>query len=919
MPESPKQGRSLSLAQSRPAGFRSDGPQPDQLGDSHQRPGSSDAKADMQVTKVEGYPRGPHIIDSGEDSRIESRPRSASSSTDRDKHKDDTTSVQVDTELTEEAENAGLGDKNTEKSEPPVNQRSILKVPVIHISLPESQNGQPILDQSSESDEEEFGDVIQSEMMEVEKELKQLEAVEDSISMDPILRFAFISLEAINRVATEPEGLEGMVGPIPEPTTDPREILPKLDPKVEEQPGIIDMPIHEEVERPATEDPVLPSVTKELAESSSETPKQPQPSAEQEADVPMLPKALASEAKPESNDGDVAMEDAGTSTIDSELQPPPGLAVPAFQGEPVIPSFEEAQIDSHNTSKRESRTPSPPEDDDDTDIEDVDLHSIGIVREHMQTPPLYSLPNFDEKAWDKDKSFLKSMNILQPDINAFILQRLREESWAQHTMETQLKKVYSGNYDDYIRFTMSNDPVAVKSREKFSCVLGASDSGHKPGLTSEPKPENTRRSRYASERDLERVLEESRKIEDEKRERQQQAEREKYRTDKEAVIPRQYQTDKDRENEFYSSKTGFVQPEKIVATWDVLPPVNNFTEEESGIFEKAYLEFPKQWGRVSELLPNRDFGTAIQFYYLKKEKEELNLKAKLKKQPKKRKRGRGKMRSSALVSELGNGDNDNEEPQETGENGERRRPRRAAAPTFNSEATPATDGEGGTPAGTPGRRGATSTRAEGVTEKPKRGRKAKDKDKEKEPKPPRIAVPLAAAPTPGPTSSISTKGNRSRSASRAQGPDWVGQSIQDEITRLPPQHELPSNHGQSAPGIPIQSYPQGQTLFNSERSAHPPSMPDAMAPPPLRPEPPPPPPPPPPPQVAVLDIGQPAPPDRKSGGQPSSYWSVPEAAEFPSLLKFFGSDWAAIASHMRTKTAVMVRILQSFYVAVQLN
>ncbi|KAI1350810.1 hypothetical protein F5Y01DRAFT_139962 [Xylaria sp. FL0043] len=68
------------------------------------------------------------------------------------------------------------------------------------------------------------------------------------------------------------------------------------------------------------------------------------------------------------------------------------------------------------------------------------------------------------------------------------------------------------------------------------------------GLNPEPKPEHTRRSRYASERDLERVLEESRKIEDEKRERQLQAEREKHRTDKEAMIPRQYQTDQEREN-----------------------------------------------------------------------------------------------------------------------------------------------------------------------------------------------------------------------------------------------------------------------------------------------------------------------------------------------------------------------------------
>ncbi len=125
------------------------------------------------------------------------------------------------------------------------------------------------------------------------------------------------------------------------------------------------------------------------------------------------------------------MEDAVTDNANSEVQTSTELVASAFQGEPVLPSFEEAQIDSRNASKRESSTPSPPEDEDETDIEDVDLHSIAIVREHMQTPPLDSLPYFDEKPWDKDKAFIRSMNALQPDVNAFILQRLEDEAWSQ--------------------------------------------------------------------------------------------------------------------------------------------------------------------------------------------------------------------------------------------------------------------------------------------------------------------------------------------------------------------------------------------------------------------------------------------------------------------------------------------------------
>ncbi|KAI3327681.1 hypothetical protein HD806DRAFT_519705 [Xylariaceae sp. AK1471] len=901
VPESPKLGRSLSFAQSRPAGFRPDGAPPDHFGDSHQRPRSSDAKADSQFIKADGQLRDLHITDSGEVSRIELRPQSAGSSSEQDKHKDESSSVKVDADATEEPGEIRVAENTTtrpaESSQVAVSRRPTLRIPVIRVSLPEKQRKQPALDQSLESDDEDIGDIIETQMIDVEKELKQLEAVEDSVSTDAILRYALISLEALNQIAVEPEGLEDMVGPIPETATVPEKTPAKPDPQAEEHPTVSDIPAHNEAEQPPKADAVPVPAPIELAEPSKGTPEHPQPSIEQDADTPTTQKTPISDERPGSDDGDVAMEDAVTGHAISEVRPSLEETVPTFQEEPVLPSYEEAQIDSRNASKRESSTPSPPEDEDETDIEDVDLHSIEIVQEHMRTPSLDSLPFFDEKAWDKDKAFIKSMNTPHPDLDAFILQRLKDETWSQRIVENQMRQGYSGNYDRYIRFTMSDDPVAVKSREKFTYVPGASETSHKPGLTLEPKPESTRRSRYASERDLERVLEESRRVEDEKRERQLQAEREKYRTDKEAVIPRQYQTDKERENEFYSSNTGFVRAEKIVAAWEVLPPVDNFTEEESGVFEKAYLEFPKQWGRVSEPLANRDFGTTIQFYYLKKEKEELNLKEKLKKQPKKRKRGgRGKMRSSALVSELRT-DNDNEETQETGENGYTRRPRRAAAPTFNSEATPATDGEGGTPAGTPGRRGAAA-RADGTTEKPKRGRRPA---KDKEPKPPRVAVTLAAAPSPVPTPSASTKGNRSRSTSRVQGSDWIGQPTQDEIPRLPPQYELAPNLGQSAPGIPMQSYPQTQPLHSPERGGPPASMADVMAPPPLRPEPPAQP------AVAVLDIGQPTPSDRKSAGQPSSYWSVPEATEFPSLLRSFGTDWAAIAGHMRTKTAVMVK------------
>src|SRR5437016_5972983 len=40
---------------------------------------------------------------------------------------------------------------------------------------------------------------------------------------------------------------------------------------------------------------------------------------------------------------------------------------------------------------------------------------------------------------------------------------------------------------------------------------------------------------------------------------------------------------------------------------------------------------------------------------------------------------------------------------------------------------------------------------------------------------------------------------------------------------------------------------------------------------------------------------------------PSSYWSVTEQTDFQRNVAHFGTDWVAIASHMRAKTQTMVK------------
>ncbi|KAL7624295.1 hypothetical protein AAE478_005855 [Parahypoxylon ruwenzoriense] len=913
VPESPKLNRSQSFAQPRSAGLRSDEAHSNTQGETNQRPHSSDAKSEPQLSSADRQLRDSHMADGEEEAVIHNqRPQSAGSSLDRGhKPKDITNIAKDETGATERADNL-VGKSSiletralpmTNETNANLNRRPTLKVLARRISIPQKEAQPLILDQSSESDDEEIGEVIETRMTEVESKLKRFEGIED-VPIDVISRHAIISLEAIANIMNEPEGLEEMVGPIPDGVSLPGKTIPEPEPQAKMAPSVGESKGVEST-NVVIKDKTPPLVGEEQPLKAADTSAElPQPSIEQDIDMTAPQELLREENKAENDDGDVAMEDAlGPSQPDSEVQPPAQTQRPTSRKQSANPPpFEKVRILSQEISKRGSSAPSGVgEDEDETDIEDVDLQTIEVVREHMATPPIDSLPYFDAKPWFKDDAFLKSMDAPQPSLKAFILERLKDEGWTRRVEEDQMKKRYESIYDHYLRFTMSEDPIAVKSREKFTCVSRSAANGQKPGF-HESKPEGTRRSRYASERDLERILEESRRVEDEKRERQMQAERERYRTEKEAVLPRQYQVPEERENAFYRDVTGFIQAEKIVAAWQLLPPVDNFTEEETAIFEKAYLEFPKQWGRVADPLPNRDFGTSIQFYYLKKEKAELNLKEKLKKRPRQRKKGgRGKQRSSALVSELGNGENENEETQDTGENGERRRPRRAAAPTFNSEATPATDGEAGTPAGTPGRRGA-GAKGDGGTERPERKPRGRRAAKDKEPKQPRVNQTLAAAPP------ASTKGSRSRSSSQVHGPEWVPPQAQGEAARVPTQYELAPNTAAVPPvGIPA-PFPPAQPIPSPERSvpAPPPppppvSMSDAMAPPPLRPEPPQQPP------VSVLDLEQTTVSDRRSGTQASSYWSVPEANDFPQLLRSFGSDWAAIATHMRTKTPVMVK------------
>jgi len=820
----------------------------------------------------------------------------------------------------EERKDAGRRQLSPKRpSETQLPKKSRMRVPTVRVTY-HPRKVAPASDQS-DSEDEDMGFLLDREIEQNQKMVDNLGRQADGTETEIPLRHALLVAEAGMELATMAEGISEAFKPregVPESefvaSDKAQESLikpagqtggeqvgsglavggpsvagnagpdrPMLSPVEKQQAAVL-----ETVSKPSAPGRSIEQADeKAISHPTEVTAPEPQPKVEEVETG--LPPSITAPALPNGGAVDTEMPDAGEA---ADVLAPLPTSLPATNGVSHVqgPMLSPYPMDGEEQASRVT-TPGPADEDDDaTEIEEIDFATIETVRQYMATPPMDDLPHFDVGPWYQSKKVRKSCRVSE-GLAGFILRQLDAEISVKEAEKKERRLDYRDRYEKYLRFTLSDDPTAVKSRNYFHHCNAP--EGTKPAAAPESKPEGGRRgARFATELDFEYAIQQSIREENERKEREERAQKEKYRSEKEAVIPDMYWTPEEREREMYLDHTGFLPVERLVAAWQVLPPVVNFTEEEAARFEKAYLEFPKQWGKIANEVPNRDFGACIQYYYSKK--KELNLKEKLKKQPKRRKKSK-KQRSSALVSELGNPENETEEQQETGENGERRRPRRAAAPTWGYEATPAADSDGTTPAATPGRRGAGSKNDSGAekTEVKKRRTRA---PKDKEAKAAKPSQQQTLAPTPAPTA----KANRSRSNSRAQAPpEWAQapSGVPGEIGRIPMKFDMPPVGMQ-----PPMPHVAQASLASPERIPLPlpSSISEVMAPPSLRPEPPPPPA-----NVPTFDIGHG--PDRiRTPQQASSYWSVSETTDFPGLLRAFGTDWSAIATHMQTKTAVMV-------------
>lgn len=743
----------------------------------------------------------------------------------------------------------------------------------------------PTAESGDSDDDEDIGDYFVNELAKVGNSLQDLE--KKDAPWDIANRFGNLSHDICLKILSENEGFLSALGPIP-PGLEQAVLMRPPSPSVEQQKKAASH-APEDVESDLAKPKVAPVAAPNKPDGPVETPVLSAPKLETESmDVDATEPSPTTVSKREAQDGDIPMSDVPAASPLPENEPSLSDQIGRVIGDtPLGPAL-------NNGASPGSQLPTPPsqeeDEGDETESDDVALMLGDSIREVMKTPPIDSLPDFYCKPWEQDTKFLQTLES-NSVVDSFILDQLHSISLEKETEQEEARQTYMRNYSNYLDFTLSNDPVAAKHRER---VYGPAESAASAGSAPESRSESRSGGRrFATERDLERVLQASMKEDEERRQREIQLQQEKYRSEKEAIIPPMYWNDKEIEDNLFFDTTGYTPVDALAYAWQCLPPISNFTEEEAAAFEKSYLERPKQWGPVAESIPNRDFRACIQYYYLKK--KDLNLKEKLKKQPKRRKKGsRGKQRSSALVSELGNGENETEENQDAAEGGERRRPRRAAAPTFGSSEQ--NDSDGLTPGAT-GRRGNGAKENQPEKVDGRKGRRKAAKDKE-----PKSRGGQSAGTTP-----VAGRG-RSRSTSRALNADTPVPTGAAEAPRLPTTYEQPT--GIQAPTLaPAQQQavlspgdrPGMQTSTMSDLMA----PPSALAPPQLRPEPIPPPQP----VVSTLNFVQPTTQpqtERRAQNQASSYWSVSEITEFPALLRALGSDWSAIANHMGSKTTVMV-------------
>ncbi|KAK1057945.1 hypothetical protein LTR74_013790 [Friedmanniomyces endolithicus] len=383
-----------------------------------------------------------------------------------------------------------------------------------------------------------------------------------------------------------------------------------------------------------------------------------------------------------------------------------------------------------------------------------------------------------------------------------------------------------------------------------------------------PIAEGRRLHKNSSEYEIEQVIKQSEataRVEQERNERESR----KLQADmeKEAKVADQQNEESFKRNMFVDVNR-LRDPDTLTLVYSYEPQPDTFTVDEQQLFTAAFKETPKKWGEISSLLVGRTYRDCIHHYYANKWDGRFrdNRTKKLKAGGRRgrggkttRGRGGGAMADMAGVEEI-------LPPQSMSESG---RPRRAAAPTTFGEKEVESKAAliGPSPAKKLGPAAKLDANGEAVMEKPVKRRKvAGEKPGRKAKAPQQPYAALAAAPIASPNKQFLQAVPTKEDHTRAQNFEEAAllASLQLGQNNLLPTME-------------------SQTVYHHEEYAPSLVSPEELA--------------------RMKAAGQP--PGSRSGA--SSYWSVPEQQDFVKYIAHFGTDFAAIANHMGTKTQTMIK------------
>lgn len=451
----------------------------------------------------------------------------------------------------------------------------------------------------------------------------------------------------------------------------------------------------------------------------------------------------------------------------------------------------------------------------------------------------------------------------QDDTKEIVISALKDEAARVQDGEDDMEGIFA---EHYMRW---KEECASLDREREAEDRLERQQSDEPGpevdaspnaLPSTSTAEGRRALKFSSDYEFQQVLKQSEETARLEREKQD-VELKKVQADmeKEAVIPDQM-TVKEFRRSCFIDNNRLCDPRSLTRIFTYQPPADNFTEHEQQIFIAAYKETPKKWTEIATLLPGRQAKDCIRHYYANKWDGRF-------KDNRRRKtggrRGRGtkgapRGKGSAAMADLGRAEDIIQSVSDSG------RPKRAAAPTTFGERE--MDAKNAIQGQSPARRpGASKQDGEPVPEKQAKRRKGMGEKPGRKPKASQQPLAqIAAAPSMSPNArfipSLPSKDDPAMIQSLA------------EASLLTGFHTSNRNIPSEAPHpVYIQeNYPQPMPVQEELERKHPAAAPATKP-------------------------------------SASSYWSVPEQSDFVKYIAHFGTDFAAIAAHMGTKTQTMIK------------